>query len=182
VSRQPGRAAAAVLLLTALFVMTAVIASSSSSSAPAVPAATPEVLARYAPPPLPDELRRRVQAMFDVRSPGAGQLSPDGTRMFFNWSVTGSSQVWRIDGPQRFPVQLTGGEDPTSLQAVMPDGRHIVVSRDRGGAENPGLYLQPADGGPLETIQGSLPSPGSELHGCVFAERCGFEAVRQEER
>ncbi|HET9772501.1 MAG TPA: prolyl oligopeptidase family serine peptidase, partial [Acidimicrobiia bacterium] len=31
-------------------------------------------------------------------------------------------------------------------------GRHIVVSRDRGGAENPGLYLQPADGGPLRTI------------------------------
>jgi dipeptidyl aminopeptidase/acylaminoacyl peptidase len=149
--RRPGGATVAVLLLTALFVMTAVIASSSSSS-PAVPAATPEVLARYAPPPLPDELRRRVQAMFDVRSPGAGRLSPDGTRLFFNWSVTGSSQVWRIDGPQRFPVQLTGGEDPTSLQDVMPDGRHIVVSRDRGGAENPGLYLQPADGGPLETI------------------------------
>ena len=60
--------------------------------------------------------------------------------------------MWRIDGPQRFPVQLTGGEDPTTLQDVMPDGRHIVVSRDRGGAENPGLYLQSADGGPLETI------------------------------
>src|SRR5207302_7877813 len=103
------------LLLAALFVLPAVIASSSSTS-PAVPAATPEVLARYAPPPLPDELRRRVQAMFDVRSPGAGRLSPDGTRLFFNWSVTGSSQVWRIDGPQRFPVQLTGGQDPTSLQ------------------------------------------------------------------
>ena len=113
---------------------------------------TPAVLARYAPPALPSDLRRRVQAMFDVRSPGAGQLSPDGTRLFFNWSVTGTSQVWRIDGPQHFPVQLTGGEDPTTLQGVMPDGRHIVVSRDRGGAENPGLYLQPAGGGPLETI------------------------------
>jgi dipeptidyl aminopeptidase/acylaminoacyl peptidase len=153
----PSRPAVAVLLLASLFVATAVVASSSSPPRPApgdseTPAATPEVLARYAPPPLPDELRRRVQAMFDVRSPGAGQLSPDGQRLFFNWSVTGTSQVWRIDGPQRFPVQLTGGEDPTTLQGVMPDGRHIVVSRDRGGAENPGLYLQPADGGPLETI------------------------------
>jgi dipeptidyl aminopeptidase/acylaminoacyl peptidase len=153
---RPGRAAAAVLLLASLFLTTAVIASTSPSpsagSAPAVPAVTPELLARYAPPALPDELRRRVQAMFDVRSPGAGRLSPDGTRLFFNWSVTGSSQVWRIDGPQRFPVQLTGGEDPTTLQDVMPDGLHIVVSRDRGGAENPGLYLQPAGGGPLLTI------------------------------
>jgi dipeptidyl aminopeptidase/acylaminoacyl peptidase len=150
------RAAVAVGLLAALFAATAVLASSSSPSRPATgsdkTAATPEVLARYAPPALPADLRRRVQAMFDVRSPGAGQLSPDGQRLFFNWSVTGSSQVWRIDGPQRFPVQLTGGEDPTTLQGVMPDGRHIVVSRDRGGAENPGLYLQAADGGPLEVI------------------------------
>ncbi len=149
------RGAVAVVLLAALFVATAVVASSSSPSRPAAAVgteATPEVLARYAPPALPAELRRRVQSMFDVRSPGSGQLSPDGGRLFFNWSVTGSIQVWRIDGPQRFPVQLTGGEDPTTLQGVMPDGRHIVVSRDRGGAENPGLYLQAADGGPLETI------------------------------
>jgi dipeptidyl aminopeptidase/acylaminoacyl peptidase len=155
VTGRAGRAAAAVVLLGSLFVTAAVLMSTSSEapgSRSAPPAVTPQVLARYAPPPLPDDLRRRVQAMFDVRSPGAGRLSPDGTRLFFNWSVTGTSQVWRIDGPQRFPVQLTGGEDPTNLQGVMPDGRHIVVSRDRGGAENPGLYLQPADGGPLETI------------------------------
>ncbi len=149
------RGTVAVVLLAALFAATAVVASSSSPSPPAAAEgtdATPEVLARYAPPALPAALSRRVQAMFDVRSPGAGQLSPDGRRLFFNWSVTGTSQVWRIDGPQRFPVQLTGGEDPTTLQGVMPDGRHIVVSRDRGGAENPGLYLQSAEGGPLETI------------------------------
>jgi dipeptidyl aminopeptidase/acylaminoacyl peptidase len=153
VTRRPGPGGAAVLLLTALFLAVAWTASSSSSPSPSPGlSATPEVLARYAPPPLPAELRRRVQAIFDVRSPGAGRLSPDGRRLFFNWSVTGTSQVWRIDGPQRFPVQLTGGDDPTTLAGVMPDGRHIVVSRDRGGAENPGLYLQPADGGPLETI------------------------------
>jgi dipeptidyl aminopeptidase/acylaminoacyl peptidase len=138
--------------LVSLFVATAVLAESSSESPPASTEANPETLARYAAPALPADLRRTVQAMFDLRSPGAGQLSPDGSRLFFNWSVTGSSQVWRIDGPQRFPVQLTGGEDPTTLQTVMPDGRHIVVSRDRRGAENPGLYLQPADGGPLQTI------------------------------
>jgi dipeptidyl aminopeptidase/acylaminoacyl peptidase len=149
------RGAVAVALLAALFVVTAVVASSSSPSRPAAAESTevtPEVLARYAPPPLPADLSRRVQAMFDLRSPAAGQLSPDGQRLFFNWSVTGTTQVWRIDGPQRFPVQMTGGEDPTRLESVMPDGRHIVVSRDRGGAENPGLYLQPAGGGPLETI------------------------------
>ena len=113
---------------------------------------TPEIAAKYAPSPLPPDVRRRVQSMLDVRSPGAGAVTLDGTRMFFTWSVTGSAQVWRLDGPQRFPVQLTGGEDVTTLDDVMPDGRHIVVSRDRGGEENPGLYLQSAEGGPLEVI------------------------------
>jgi dipeptidyl aminopeptidase/acylaminoacyl peptidase len=157
--RRPGPGAAAGALLAVLVVLVAWIAASSSPTRPGqgdrdgdAAGATPAVLARYAPPELPADLRRRVQAMFDVRSPSAGHLSPDGSRLFFNWSVTGTSQVWRIDGPQRFPVQLTGGEDPTALLTVMPDGRHIVVSRDRGGAENPGLYLQPAEGGPLSTI------------------------------
>ena len=113
---------------------------------------SPEVLARYAPPALPPEVRRRVQSMLDVRSPGGGIVTLDGGRMFFTWSVTGTAQVWRLDGPQRFPVQLTGGEDPTTVAGVMPDGRHVIVSRDRGGEENPGLYLLPADGGPLEVI------------------------------
>jgi dipeptidyl aminopeptidase/acylaminoacyl peptidase len=113
---------------------------------------SPEVLAKYAPPPLPPEVRRRVQSMLDVRSPGAGIVTLDGSRMFFTWSVTGTAQVWRLDGPKQFPVQLTGGEDPTSLADVMPDGRHVLVSRDRGGEENPGLYLLPVDGGPLEVV------------------------------
>ncbi len=161
--RRPRPGAVAVALLAVLSALVAWMAAASSrgptaggptagGEGAATTGATPAVLARYAPPDLPADLRRRVQSMFDVRSPGAGQLAPDGSRLFFNWSVTGTSQVWRSDGPQRFPVQLTGGEDPTTLQAVMPDGRHIVVSRDRGGAENPGLYQQPAEGGPLRTI------------------------------
>lgn len=117
-----------------------------------VESVAPEVLAKYAPPPLPPDVRRRVQPMLDARSPGAGIVTPDGKTMFFTWSVTGSDQVWRVDGPQRFPVQLTGGEDTTTVEDVMPDGRHVVVSRDRGGEETPGLYIQPAEGGPLEVV------------------------------
>src|SRR5262245_4892785 len=58
----------------------------------------PEVIAKYAPPPLPAELSRKIQAMLDVRAPGAGLLAPDGKRFFFTWSVTGVTQVWRLDG------------------------------------------------------------------------------------
>ncbi|MGC8763757.1 MAG: hypothetical protein ACP5VN_09025 [Acidobacteriota bacterium] len=112
-----------------------------------------ELLARYAPPPLPPELARKIQGLMDLRSPGLGQVSPDGSRLFFTWSVTGSSQIWRLDGPDRFPVQLTGGEDRTTLAGLSPDGRTLFVQRDFSGEENPGLYTLSAEGGPLAPVQ-----------------------------
>lgn len=112
-----------------------------------------ETLEKFRAKPLDSELSRKVQAIFDLRAPGAGVLSPDGKSLYFGWRVTGTAQVWRIDGPQRFPVQMTGGEDATNLADITPDGRWLVVSRDRKGEENPGLYLQPAAGGELQPIQ-----------------------------
>lgn len=112
----------------------------------------PEVLAKYAPPRLPADVSRRIQSLLDVRSPGAGMLTPDGKQLFFTWTVTGMRQIWRIDGPQRFPQQLTGGEDPTHIVDITPDGKWLVVQRDRKGEEYPGLYLLDPKGGPLAVI------------------------------
>jgi len=112
-----------------------------------------EVVKKYAPPTLDPEVGRRIQAMLDVRAPGLGMLTPDGKRLFFGWSITGTPEVWRLDGPKGFPVQMTGGEDRTSLVDITPDGRYLVLSRDRGGQEDPGLYLQPAEGGAVRLIQ-----------------------------
>lgn len=106
-----------------------------------------EVLAKYPPLPLASETARRIQSMLDLRSPGVGRVSPDGERLYFTWSLSGSPQAYRLDGPERFPVQLTGGEDSTSVVATTPDGKWLVISRDRNGEEQPGLYLQDALGG-----------------------------------
>ncbi|MFO1312770.1 MAG: prolyl oligopeptidase family serine peptidase [Burkholderiales bacterium] len=111
-----------------------------------------EVVARFAPPPLDPAFARRIELMLDVRTTGLGIPSPDGSALYFGWGITGSAQVFRVDRPQGFPVQLTGGEDNTTLRAVTPDGRWLVLTRDAGGEENPGLYLQPAGGGPLRTV------------------------------
>jgi len=112
-----------------------------------------EVLARFRAAPLPSTVTRRVQALLDVRAPSAGVLSPDGKRLFFTWNVTGVRQVWRIDGPDRFPLQLTGGEDATTVVGVTPDGKQLIIARDQKGEENPGLYRQSVEGGPLVVIQ-----------------------------
>jgi len=114
---------------------------------------SPEVIARFAPPALPAPLAAKIQMLADVRSPLGGQLSPDGQKLYFAWTVTGVPQVWRLDGPNTFPIQMTGGEDRTAVAGITPDGRTLVLSRDRKGEENPGLYTMPASGGPLTTIQ-----------------------------
>jgi protease II len=113
----------------------------------------PEKIARYAPPALAPEVSRRIQAAYDLRSPGLGIVAPDGKRLYFTWSVTGSSQIWRLDAPKAYPIQMTGGEDTTAVSGMTPDGKWIVVTRDVGGQEDPGLYLQPAGGGPFKIIQ-----------------------------
>lgn len=110
-------------------------------------------LEQFRAKPLPADVSRKVQSVLDLRGPGAGILAPDGKSLYFGWRVTGSAQVWRIDGAQRFPVQMTGGEDATTVLDITPDGQWLVLSRDRKGEENPGLYLQPAQGGALKAIQ-----------------------------
>jgi dipeptidyl aminopeptidase/acylaminoacyl peptidase len=133
-------------------------AASASSSAPAysghgVETIAPELLEKYRPRPLRPEVARRIESLMDVRAPGVGRLSPDGRALYFTWNITGIGQVWRIAGAGRFPAQLTGGEDRTELAAITPDGKTLVVTRDRKGEENPGLYLQSPAGGELQVIQ-----------------------------
>ena len=84
----------------------------------------PEVIAKFVAPPLPSELSRKIQNLMDVRSPSGGQLSPDGKRLFFGWAVTGTAQVWRLDGPNTFPIQMTReARTAPRLPTAPPTGR-----------------------------------------------------------
>ncbi|MFC4158099.1 S9 family peptidase [Chitinimonas lacunae] len=112
-----------------------------------------ETLSRYRPQPIDSALSRRIQFMLDVRGAGGGMLSPDGKRLYYTSTLTGTPQVWRMDQPMGYPIQMTGGEDRTHLAGITADGKWLVILRDRNGEENPGLYLQPALGGPLVEIQ-----------------------------
>ena len=101
---------------------------------------SPENLKKYAPPVLNPIMTNKLKKMFDVTSPGMGMLSPDKKTLFFSWRVTGQSHLWKIDGPQKFPQQLTSGSDAVSLNAVAPNGKFLIISKDTNGQENPGLF------------------------------------------
>jgi len=141
--------ASAVLLLAA----SAALSQQPSYSGLGAESVSPELVAKFAAPPLDAAVSRRIQTMLDVRAPGLGVVAPDGSRLYFGWRITGTPQIFRLDEPKGFPVQMTGGEDRTGLEGITPDGKWLVLSRDVGGEENPGLFLQPASGGPLRTVQ-----------------------------
>lgn len=141
------------LVLAAAIALPALAADPQGYKGLGVQSIAPETLAKYGPRPFDPELKRKIEAMLDVRAPGLGIVAPGAKRLFFGWNVTGTNQVWRADGPDRFPVQLTGGEDVTGVADVTPDGKTLVIQRDRKGEENPGVYLQPADGGALRPVQ-----------------------------
>jgi dipeptidyl aminopeptidase/acylaminoacyl peptidase len=145
-------------------------ASSAAYSGHGAETVPPALLEKYRPRALAPELARRIESLMDVRAPGIGMVSPDGKAMFFSWTITGIGQIWRVDGPRHFPQQMTGGEDATALAAITPDGRALVIQRDRKGEENPGLYLQAVSGGPLELVQHAR---GIQTH---------FEAVSSDSR
>lgn len=119
-------------------------------------------LARFAPKPLEPAASGRIQALLDVRGVTGGLVTARGDRMFFTWKITGTAQVWRQDGPQKWPVQLTGGEDNTTVVGIAPNDAFVVVSRDVGGSENPGLYVLDPNGGALRVIQ-HLPKAQTSL-------------------
>jgi dipeptidyl aminopeptidase/acylaminoacyl peptidase len=101
---------------------------------------SPETLKKYAAPALNPVMANKLKKMFDVTSPGMGILSPDKKTLYFTWRVTGISQVWKIDGPKSFPIQLTSGQDAVSISAVAPNGKFLIISKDLNGQENPGLF------------------------------------------
>lgn len=99
-----------------------------------------ETLKKYAPPSLDPVMANKLKKMFDVTSPGMGMLSPDKKTLYFTWRVTGISQVWKIDGPKSFPVQLTSGADAVTIKEVAPNGKFLIIAKDLNGQENPGLF------------------------------------------
>ena len=99
-----------------------------------------ETLKKFAPPALNPLMANKLKKMFDVTSPGMGVLSPDKKTLYFTWRVTGISQVWKIDGPKAFPVQLTSGNDAVTISEVAPNGKFLIISKDLNGQENPGLF------------------------------------------
>lgn len=75
----------------------------------------------------------------------AARLSPDGSRLAFEWAVTGEPQLWIVDAAGGWPRQITFGSAITFFR-WSPDGNSLLVGRDAQGNEREGYYMISTDG------------------------------------
>lgn len=137
------------LFLSILLSYVQVVAQYSGHGSDSVSADT---LKKYSAPALNPLMANKLKKMFDVTSPGMGILSLDKRTLYFTWRVTGNSQVWKIDGPKSFPVQLTSGNDAVTINDVSPDGKFLIISKDLNGQENPGMFKLDLASGFIEEL------------------------------
>lgn len=103
------------------------------------------------PEPVPMEVGLAGQGAPDilrflqVRDAGDPSLSPNGSLVAFETSITGEPQLWVVDAGGGWPRQLTFGR-PITFHRFSPTGDWIAYGVDRGGNEREGFYLISPDG------------------------------------
>ncbi len=81
-----------------------------------------------------------------ARGQSAPAVSPGGDRVAFLESATGAPQVWLVDRPLGWPVQVTHFADRAMGVRWTPAGDRLLVAGDLGGDERSDLLLVRPDG------------------------------------
>jgi dipeptidyl aminopeptidase/acylaminoacyl peptidase len=81
-----------------------------------------------------------------VRGQSGAAVSPGGDRVAFLESTTGMPQVWLVDRPMGWPLQITHFADRATGVRWTPAGDRLLVSGDVGGDERNDLLLVRPDG------------------------------------
>jgi serine/threonine-protein kinase len=100
----------------------------------------------------------RVSQLLDEQGAYANpRLSPDGRRLSLTVLRDGNWDIWVYDLDREVLTRLTFDEGSDTEQVWSPDGRELIFSSSRAGADS--LYRKPADGSGSETLVSKLSTP-----------------------
>jgi Tol biopolymer transport system component len=80
-------------------------------------------------------------------------ISRDGSWLYYDSNLAGSSDLYRMPLPSGNPERLTRDSTNEFSPVPSPDGREVVFHSFRAGTRN--LYSYPLDGGSVETVAAS---------------------------
>lgn len=87
-----------------------------------------------------DEPTYDIDRYLDVRSAYTPSFGPNGERLSFLFDVTGTREVWTLDGPRRWPEQATFTGERVSFLAWSPERNEFAFGTDADGDERIQLY------------------------------------------
>jgi dipeptidyl aminopeptidase/acylaminoacyl peptidase len=99
-----------------------------------------------------DDLARKVTMLGKMVAAGAPSFSPDGKRVAFITSISGSPQVWTVSATGGWPDQITAFDDPLTNVRWSPNGEWLAVQVAPGGGLNEQIHLMRPDGTAARTI------------------------------
>ena len=90
--------------------------------------------------------QRPVPVITSTRNDDSPQFSPDGKKIVFASTRSGTTEIWLCDRDGQNPVQLTSFDGPwTGTPRWAPDGRQIAFDTRSQG--NPDIWVLSLDGG-----------------------------------
>lgn len=90
-----------------------------------------------------------------------GAVSPgysfDDNRIYFTMSVTGTSQLWSVNKPGAWPMQITFFKDRITGYSPNPVKDIILIEKDEGGSEYDQFFLANGDGTEIKMLTDGSP-------------------------
>jgi dipeptidyl aminopeptidase/acylaminoacyl peptidase len=93
-----------------------------------------------------------IETFMQIGSASTGQITHDGSMIFFETSISGVDQVYRLL-PSGWPYQMTVLVDGIDFYRISPSGALIVVGASVGGSEQADLFLMNTETGTFSTLK-----------------------------
>ncbi|WP_207586989.1 alpha/beta fold hydrolase [Halomontanus rarus] len=122
-----------------------------------------------------------IERYLNIRSAYGASFGPDGDRLSFLMTTTGTPQVWTLEGPREWPEQRTFYEERVTFASWSPERPELVFGMDEGGDERAQLFRLEAETGVIENLT-AMPDAKHRWGGWSHdGERFAFASNRRDE-
>jgi dipeptidyl aminopeptidase/acylaminoacyl peptidase len=87
-----------------------------------------------------------LERYLSIRGAGSPVYSNDGKKIFIKTSISGTSQIWMIEKPMQWPIQITNFQNRVKFYSYSPLEDLILFQKDIDGSERDQIFLMKPDG------------------------------------